>query len=403
MGVDSVLPSPPHNISPSRTFDLLCACCTAHPTPAQIAHIATLQFADFDWPEFLRQAEHHGVLALAAHNLTQQADNLPHEIRGTLESAHATSFRPGLWFAAELMRVTQQLARRGVRAIPYKGPVLAQSAYGDLALRSFSDLDLLISPADFDQAKNALAEIAYRPSKPQTPAVERLWLKTGYECSFDGPAGKNLVELQWALLPRFYAVASAQFQFDDLWSRAGRVALGASDTAAVPCLAPEDSLLILSLHAAKHLWTRLIWVADIAETLRAPSLDLAQVISRARAAGIARILGVSLNLARNLLGAPIPEIAQAAINSDPAISPLTAECSSRLAHCATYDFQSTQYFRQILRLRERPADRSRYLWRLLFTPSEGDIQSVTLPEPMFPLYRAVRLARLLRKLAKPRG
>ena len=73
-------------------------------------------------------------------------------------------------------------------------------------LRSFSDLDFLISPADFERAKQALAEIGYLPSANFAPAVERLWLRTGYERSFDGAAGKNLVELQWALLPRFYAV-----------------------------------------------------------------------------------------------------------------------------------------------------------------------------------------------------
>ena len=84
----------------------------------------------------------------------------------------------------------QHFERRQLRAVPYKGPVLAQSAYGDLGLRSFSDLDFLISPADFERAKQALAEIGYRPSTELTPAVERFWLRTGYERSFDGAGGK---------------------------------------------------------------------------------------------------------------------------------------------------------------------------------------------------------------------
>ena len=36
--------------------------------------------------------------------------------------------------------------------------------------------------------------------------VERAWLKTGYERGFDGPQGKNLLELQWRAAPGFYAV-----------------------------------------------------------------------------------------------------------------------------------------------------------------------------------------------------
>jgi hypothetical protein len=407
-GVYSVLSSHPHSVSPNRTLDLLCACCAAKPTAQQIARIAIFNLADFDWQEFLHRAEHHGVVALVARNLTEHAADLTPEIRQSLLSLYATNLRRNLWFTAELLRIMKHLAERNLRAIPFKGPVLAQSAYGDLALRSFSDLDLLISPADFARAKQALADIGYHPSKPLTSAVERLWLRTGYERSFDSPAGKNLLELQWHLLPYFYAVdpRPAQLQFDDLWSRSRRIAIGdgkvsnatSADTANLPCLIPEDSLLALSLHAAKHLWTRLIWVADIAEILRTPNLDLNVVIKRAHAAGTTRILGLSFWLANNLLGAPVPAAAEQLIDADPEIPLLGHACSDRLARGATYDFDSTEYFRQIRQLRERPSDRRRYLWRLFWTPGEGDVEAVTLPSVMFPLYHGVRGARLLRKI-----
>src|SRR5262249_14805431 len=151
------------------------------------------------------------------------ATGLPSAVKGSLEEAYAANFRHSLWFAAELMRVTQHFAQERIRTIPYKGPVLAQAAYGDVALRNFNDLDLMIAPADYFRAKDALAEIGYQPSKSLTPAVERLWLRNGYECSFDGPAGKNLLELQWALVPYFYAIDPKDFQFDDLWARSRRI------------------------------------------------------------------------------------------------------------------------------------------------------------------------------------
>jgi hypothetical protein len=204
------------------------------------------------------------------------------------------------------------------------------------------------------------------------------------------------------LLPRFYAV---DLRMEDPLARACRTMVGGCE---VPCLAPEDSLLVLCLHAAKHLWTRLIWLADIAETLRSQfrtssqtqTIDYALVFSRARALGIARILGVSFWLVKNLLHAELPGPAEEMIATDPQVPALGREFAERLTRGASYDFESTEYFRLILKLRERRGDRWRYLWRLFWTPGVGDIAAVRLPEALFPLYRIVRMGRLTRKLIR---
>src|SRR5208283_980210 len=204
--------------------------------------------------------------------------------------------------------------------------------YGDVGLRSFSDLDFLISPPDFERAKRILSEIQYRPAADLAPPVERFWLKNGYERSFDGADGKNLVELQWALLPHFYAVDACrgELSMENLLQRAGRTTVGGCQ---VLCLSPEDSLLVLCLHAAKHLWTRLIWLVDIAESLRASELDCALVVRHARAMGIARIMGVSFRLAERLLGAAVA--ARALIARDPEEARLSDEFAERLCGAAT--------------------------------------------------------------------
>jgi hypothetical protein len=377
-----------------KALELLCVCASAGAelAPERIERIASWNLAVLDWSEVLRLAEHHGVLPLAARTLIEHARGLPAEVERTLRSAYQANLRSSLWFAAELARIMQHFERRQLRAIPYKGAVLAQSLYGDLGLRSFSDLDFLISSADFERAKQGLSEIGYRPSSDLTPAVERLWLRTGYERAFDSAAGKNLVELQWALLPHFYGV---DLSVEELMARAGRIVVGECEMAS---LAPEDLLLVLCLHAAKHLWTRLIWISDIAETLRTQTIDYSLVFSQARTLGIARILGVSFWLVKNMLRTGIPEAAEEMIAADPRVPVLGSEFAERLARGAAYDFVSIEYFRLILKLRERRGDRLRYLWRLFWTPGVGDIAAVRLPEALFPLYRIVRVGRLMRKL-----
>src|SRR5260370_29501663 len=218
VAMSELLPPSPMSSTTLQTqgeFDLLCALAGAELSPERRERIGNWNHSALDWSEVLRLAEYHGVLPLAARNLIEHCRvkdgrGLPSEVERSLRSAYEANLRRSLWFTAELARIMQHFERRQVRAVPYKGPVLAQALYRDLGLRSFSDLDFLISPADFERAKRALVEIGYRPSgefKPalESPAAERLWLRTGYERSFDGSAGKNLLEVPWAVLPHFYA------------------------------------------------------------------------------------------------------------------------------------------------------------------------------------------------------
>jgi hypothetical protein len=382
-----------------KAFELLCVCAVAGAelAPERIERITNWNLSAFDWSEVLRLGDHHGVLPLAARNLNEhgragQGRGLPTEIGHSLRSAYEANLRRNLWFTAELVRIMQHFERRQLRAVPYKGPVLAQALYRDLGLRSFSDLDFLISPRDFERAKQALAEVGYHPSVDLRPAVERFWLRKGNERSFDSAAGTNLVELQWALVPHFYGV---DLGVQELMARAGRTVVGGCE---MPCLSAEDSLLVLCLHAAKHLWTRLIWLSDIAETLRTETIDYSLVFTQARRLGIARILGVNFWLVKNLLWAELPKPAEEMIAADPRVPALGIEFAERLSRGAAYDFESTESFRLILKLREQRSDRMRYLWRLVWTPGVGDIAALRLPGALFPLYRIVRMGRLMRKL-----
>jgi hypothetical protein len=376
----------------TREFELLCACSGVHLSRERITRIAAWQAYAIDWEELLRLAEHHGVLPLMARNLSAHAPNLPPHLVRALQISFDGNLRRNLWFASELARIADYFEKKQLRAVAYKGPVLAESAYGDVALRNFGDLDLLMAASDFQRGKAALKDLGYQPSSEQEPAVERYWLRNGYERSFDSAAGRYLVELQWALFPRFYAV---DLRTDDLIARSRPAAMGGR---LVPGLSAEDSLLVLCLHAAKHLWMRLIWVCDIVETLRSQTVDWPVIDTQARELGVRRILGVSFWLAQRLLECALPEPAQAIIGDDPHVPLIGAEFAARLTQSATYDFESTEYFRFIWKLRERSSDRARYLWRLLWTPGEGDMKAITLPEAMFPLYRAVRAARLVGKM-----
>jgi hypothetical protein len=349
--------------------------------------VRELLSAGVKWDVFLGLAEFHNVEPLVCHCLLETRDLLPPERTHDLERRFARNAQRSLRLTGELVKVLEGLKRLGVEAIPYKGPVLAQAVYGDVAMRQFSDLDILIRVSECDRAAEAVRELGYEPSSKLCPAVERARLKTGYERGFDGPLGKNLLELQWRMMPRFYAV---EMKVEDLLERASRASIGEFE---IHTLCPEDLLLALCVHASKHAWMRLGWLCDITGLVRSQRIDYGMVRERAGSLGIVRIVDVSLWLANQLLECPIPS-EFAGIVEDEHVRQLGKRVSELVTQSADYNTESVDYFRLMLALRERLRDRFKFAWRLLFTPSVGEWEAVALPGWLFPLYRVVRVVRV---------
>jgi hypothetical protein len=390
-------------VSHSIEFGLLAACLRAELHPKDqaprdfIAQSVLPKLAR--WERVFELADHHGVMpamhrVLCVEGKEQFRDALPPEVREELERRFARLATKNLRLAAELIHVLDCLEGAGVVAIPHKGPTLAEAVYGDLAMRDFSDLDVLVEARDVARAKQALATIRYEPNVALSATEERAYIASGYEYTFDGPAGKNLLEIQWSFVPRFFAV---EFQMQAVFARAGK---GMVAGRPVRVLAPEDLFLSMCVHAAKHLWGRLCWLRDIATFVEHVPVDWGRVQQAARTLGVERIVVVSLALARTLLRAEIPTALKlwAAGDGDPEVGKITAEIAQHIPHAEDYNTESVDYFRRMLRLRERRTDRWRFTTRLLFTPGLGEWAWIQLPESLFPLYHGVRMLRVGERL-----
>jgi hypothetical protein len=353
--------------------------------------IASLLQPPVQWGSLLELAENHGVLPLLHQTLTRFRDSLSPENFNTLASKQRTNLHKAMILSRELIRVVDALSENGVEVMPYKGLALAESVYGDIALRQTGDIDLLIRARDVSRARNALRNLDFVPHLELSNSQERAYLQSAYEYMFDGPAGRNLLELQWAAQPRFYAV---DLRADELFERAVPVSV-AGRVMRTPSF--EDLLIVLSLHAAKHVWAKLIWICDLARIMTMQTLDWSQISARSRSFRISRILTVNLVLANRLLGVDIPSAAHSLMESKN--EDLARTIEGFASSGVPFDVESTAYFRLMLRLRESPIDRARFLARLLLTPGPGEWNSMRLPDFLFPAYRLVRLSRLAGKFA----
>jgi hypothetical protein len=385
------LAGPAATTSVASAWDLVLAGCTADASARDLASIRGLLQGSIQWEEVLRLADHHGTSVLLYRNLSRLsgvAGIVPPATMASLRQFADTNVLKSLVLARELIRIVECLDRLGIKVIPYKGIALSEIYYGDMALRPAGDIDLFVRKGDVGRIKIAVRELGYTTRLAVPPQAEEDYIAQGYEYTFDSPLGKNLLEVKWALQPRFYAV---DFDMERMFERAVNATVAGRGMKA---LSDEDLLLVLSLHAAKHVWGRLIWLCDIAQILRRGNLDWAWVRGQARELGIERILDVTLLLLNHLLGVEIPVI------EDRAAQALAQEIGARMAFGVAYDSAQVSYFRLMMRLRERRWDRLRFLARLVFTPGPGEWEAVPLPRLLSPLYRVVRLGRLARKLTR---
>ena len=170
-------------------LDLLLCCARTCLDAEQQRRLRALCAADLDWDHLVDEARRHGVDArLCRHLAAVGPPRVPAAALDRLRAHAETNAVRNRMLAAELAKVLAALEGRGVAAMPYKGPVLAASVYGDLSLRRFADLDVLVRRSDVLRTKAALAPLGYAPRLTLTAAQERAYLASQCEYAFEDEA-----------------------------------------------------------------------------------------------------------------------------------------------------------------------------------------------------------------------
>jgi hypothetical protein len=369
---------------------LILAVCGDDPeSSARVQHI--LHSSGLDWDRLLQLAQHHGVVPRLYRRLSTAMGATHSAGLAALRQQDKLNTHRTLWLTVELLNIYKHLTARGLEVLPYKGPALAESLYGNVAMRQFSDLDLLARERDLMEIRSALAELGYEPGQRLTRAAERAYLKSGYEFTFDAPQGRNLVEVKWQILPRFYSVG---FDVDGLFNRAVAVDVAGHK---LRTLCDQDLILVLCVHAAKHGWNQISWLCDIAHLARSQAIDWKALRAQAAELGILRIVAVSFLLAHKLLATAQP----AEIEADADAESLAQRILRQIVRDDEFNPESVSYFRLMMELRERRRDRASFAWRLWITPGAGEWSAVRLPGMLSPLYRVVRMFRLAGRMISP--
>ncbi len=369
---------------------LLCAA-QACVGSAEKDRIIALAREDVEWYRLVRTAFRHGMLPIVYQILVETCPEIiPSPVLDLLQVNFRSHARRALILTGELLKCLKLLDAHGIAAMPYRGPALAAAAYGELHLRLFDDLDLLVPEEQVLEARALLVSQGYRAVFELPPALEAAYLRAQAEHTLVRDADVVVIELHWRITERYFS-----FPLDarGLWDRRVRVLLAGKE---VWTFSPEDLLLILCVHGTKHLWRRLLWICDVSRLLCAyPSMNWPGLIEQARALGSERMLKLGLFLANELLGAPLPSAVEQETQADPAVAFLATQVRSWLFVDPEQQAGPLASIPFHLKARERPQDRIRYCLRLALTTTVGDWALVRLPSPLFPLYYLLRPIRLV--------
>ncbi len=354
-----------------------------------------VQAPDLSWPQVIDTALQHGMLPLLVHHLRHLCtDAVPPADMAPLQAQFQANARHNLLQTNTLLTLLDCLSQHGIAAMPYKGPILAATLYGNIVLRPFCDLDVIVHKRDVDQAKALLIAQGFQLSKQMTATEEKAYIQQQHAYTFVRDADRISVDLHWDVAPKHFAVT---LDSEALWSRLQTVDLCGK---AVQSLAVDDLLLLLCIHGAKHHWCRLSWICDVALLLNAhPDLNWTALLQTARQLRSERMLLLGLRLALDLMAAPLPAQMLRTVRANSPVDALATQISRRLS-AATEQPVFSLIERELLypRMREHWRDRIPYVVYMLGQLTQVRAQDKALlpvPSCLSVLYYPMRVFRLV--------
>ena len=256
-----------------------------------------------DWNAVASLARRHQVESLLLRGMrTRPGLRCVSHVEPGLERARGRNVRRGFAQIDGLQRAAGLLRAAGVPFLVLKGMSLSQRLYGNPLERAARDIDLLASPHAFQAAERVLLENGWRrlqPSFPETPSRNRWYRRFRHEHELVGPGGPLELHRRLSHNPFYFDVP-----FENLHAGSVPVEIGALS---FRVLGEEDELAYLMCHGARHYWSRLKWLCDVAVILA--SLEpqgLERIAVRCRQDGLESILASTLRLCREALHVRVP-------------------------------------------------------------------------------------------------
>jgi hypothetical protein len=211
-------------------------------------------------------------------------------------------------YLEQLDRVAAALAKQGVPLVALKNSGIARAIHQNLAECPMGDVDVLVRPADFRRAHEIMLALGFvldDRSPFNVEGFEEAEKHGGAEYRYTLSDGSTLwFELQWRPVAGRWIQPDQEPSADELMARS--IPIGGT---AARLLSPEDNLLQVSLHTAKHSYVRAPGFrlhTDVDRITRACWIDWNLFCERVEQIGVRTAVYLSLFIPAVLLNSPVP-------------------------------------------------------------------------------------------------
>jgi hypothetical protein len=348
---------------------------------------------DVDWEYLFATAGNHGLIPLLHKQLHSIATDLtPTHVLSRLKLQSVGNAQNVLHLLGKQLKLYRLFQENQIPLAILKGSVLSQMAYGEISLRQAGDIDVLLSRAHFQRARQLLESLGYQMAPALTETQLNSHLASHCEIQFVRDDWFTVVDLHWALAPKNFVF---KLETGEVLSRLQRVSLpGTKIETEIQTLCNEDLILYLSMHGAKHLWRAVEWITSLGELIRAAeSIAWDTVVQRAADAHATRMLALGLRLVERVSDVEIPAEVLQRVDASESMK-LIASRHLRQIFTNQGPAVSTETNLYNLKIMDRKRDAFASVLRAIFVPTISDWSALNLPPSFHSLYYAYRPLRL---------
>ncbi|MDY7032098.1 MAG: nucleotidyltransferase family protein [Thermodesulfobacteriota bacterium] len=250
---------------------LLLSCCKRSIDDEKRNDIVEIQRDIIDWEYFLKKARSEGIsplVFLEYGKIITNKEIVPDHVTEELEKDYYTNVSRNTILLSKLGNILHVLNEEGIQVIVLKGAALAETVYGNIALRPMTDVDLLVRKEDMLMIDKQLKALGYFPSDRSIGDID---FSSTYLTTLDyrhASTHSPSFHIHWhfinSSIPNKHYIRD--IDMEDIWQDAQKTNIADAETLV---MAPHHLLIHLSEHALRisHSFNKLIFFCDMNEAI----------------------------------------------------------------------------------------------------------------------------------------